>query len=211
MTAAKYTASVRAPWIAVFLATSACGYAWQPPTTPPASPGVHLEGATLLRLPEGDEIALAWTTTPSRAVAEFTFIDGRGYDLTVDQLCERYTRVVGQDDVTALLKRNRNVSTAWWAGAVAAFGATGGVIAGVEHGNSVGGAALVSVAVGVPLGALLVIWHGVTDAPALANLTLEQAETLVHRYNKAVHHAATPAPKESGGLPEVNPQEIPTR
>jgi hypothetical protein len=146
-------------------------------------------------LDDPDEIAVVDKT--HGAPKSFTFIDGRGHELNVDELLDRYRRVVGDDRAADTLGQNHFHLSLGMIALSAGFVAleTLGIMecahstcTGKETGDLVLGGAFTAAIVGATGYEMLV------DDRSLAPLTRGQAEELATRYNAAVRrHAPAPA------------------
>jgi len=183
--------------------TIGCGYAWAPQ-------GQIRNWTRSPAISDPDEIALAFNETLSGRgagakvrVSDFGIVDGTGHQLTPYELVDRYTRRVGHDDVTPILKNNQ----VWW---TAGFASLAMVVGGgaAASGNAAGkgstsaGDAEAFLIVGGTLAALIVVWEAATDARTAGRMTYTQARDIVTRYNEhpdetrrhAAARAATLAP-----------------
>jgi hypothetical protein len=179
--------------------TIGCGYAWAPQ-------GQIQNWTHSPAISDPDEIALAFNETVSGRgagakvrVSDFGIVDGTGHQLTPYELVDRYTRRVGHDDVTPILKNNQ----VWW---TAGFASLAMVVGGgaAASGNAAGkgstsaGDAEAFLIVGGTLAALIVIWEAATDARTAGRMTYTQALDIVTRYNEhpdeTRRHAAATAP-----------------
>jgi hypothetical protein len=177
----------RAAILAVSL--SACGYSWTPPAV--SSPtGVHFAGVTAPTLGNPDELAVV-THPHGKGAPDFTFVDGRGHELTAHELAERYAQAVGHDDVGAILSVN-NVLAKTSVVLVLGLVALGGLTALPQRSGCTPGAADVAcksiVLVGLAGFDLFLAWaFGLFKDPfESAKMDLDDADYVLRRFNAAV-------------------------
>jgi hypothetical protein len=154
-----------------------------------------LPNANLPALDNPEKVGLAEQgKRGGRRPPKFTFVDGRDHELTADELSERYTRVVGQDDVTSILRRNNLLVRFPLALLLAAgtFFASGEIIGHPSGcGSGTADALCKSAALtGIAALDLLGLWGlgFFSGSHASAFMDLDDADYLVGRYNTALEH-----------------------
>jgi hypothetical protein len=183
--------------------TLGCGYAWAPQ-------GQIQNWLHTPTISDPDQIALAYNETVSGrgaggkvSISDFAIVDGTGHQLSPYEMVDRYTRRVGHDDVTPILKNNQVWWTAGFATLAMVFG--GGAAAAANaagKGSTFTGDAEAFLIVGGALAALIVLWEAGTDPRSSGKMTYAQAQVLVARYNEhpgEVH----PAPPTAAAVAPV--------
>jgi hypothetical protein len=188
--------------------TLGCGYAWAPQ-------GQIQNWLHTPAISDPDQIALAYNETASGrgaggkvSISDFGIVDSTGHQLSPYEMVERYTRRVGHDDVTPILKDNQ----VWWTAGFATLAMVlgGGAAASANasgRGSTFTGDTEAFLIVGGALAALIVLWEAGTDPRSAGKMTYAQAQVLIARYNEhpgEVHPAAETG-ATSAPMPQVAP------